>query len=199
MDGLSIYAWAIICQGVGGFLGTTLEKTAGTKKTAFLGSAWMTLGLALCGVCTHDLSLFLIAYGVVTALGCGVAYPVPLAATLKLSPAEDKGWVSGLLFFARGLSVCILCPFQSFFLHQPPEVFLSLIPAPLLPYLSSVASDTASASRLSSLNGKRAAPLPSPGKFLFSQTSSLSFRSCSLSSFFFSLLSLLFSLLILLL
>ncbi|EPT32143.1 transporter, major facilitator family protein [Toxoplasma gondii ME49] len=170
-DGLSIYAWAIICQGVGGFLGTTLEKKAGTKKTAFLGSAWMTLGLALCGVCTHDLSLFLIAYGVVTALGCGVAYPVPLAATLKLSPAEDKGWVSGLLFFARGLSVCILCPFQSFFLHQPPEVFLSLIPAPLLPYLSGVASDTASASRLSSLNGKRAAPLPSPGgeRFLTDQ------------------------------
>ncbi|PFH35420.1 transporter, major facilitator family protein [Besnoitia besnoiti] len=125
-DGLSIYAWAVISQGVGGFIGTLAGRSIGVKRTALLGSAWLSLGLALCSVCAHDLSLFLIAYGVVTALGCGVAYPVPLSAALRLSPAQDKGWVSGLLFFARGLSVCLLCPLQSLFLHQPAEMFLSL-------------------------------------------------------------------------
>ncbi|CBZ50157.1 hypothetical protein NCLIV_006330 [Neospora caninum Liverpool] len=169
-DGLSIYAWAVICQGVGGFIGTTVEKRIGTKRTALLGSAWMTLGLALCGVCSHDLSLFLIAYGVVTALGCGVSYPGPLAAALKLSPPQDKGWVSGLLFFARGLSVCFLCPLQSFFLHQP-EAILSVLPPVLLPYLSAFGSDGGFPLRPHATNGKRSPPPLSTGgeRFLTDQ------------------------------
>lgn len=63
-------------------------------RTCLLGGFWMCLGLALCAVCTHESSLLLISYGVITALGCGLCYSVPLAAALKLSPPQDKGWVS---------------------------------------------------------------------------------------------------------
>ncbi|PHJ15995.1 major facilitator family protein [Cystoisospora suis] len=135
-----------------------VEKKIGTRRTCLFGGFWMCLGLALCAVCTHESSLLLISYGVITALGCGLCYSVPLASALKLSPPQDKGWVSGILFFARGLSICFMCPFQSFYLYASSDSYLSF---PLIDFGGSRSPGASSTSLLGSEDSPVHEDLPS--------------------------------------
>lgn len=58
----------------------------------------------------------MITYGVLLGIGSGLSYPIPLTLALKWHP-HKKGLVSGLIFVARGLSVFVFTPLQTYYVN----------------------------------------------------------------------------------
>ncbi|KAL8452293.1 hypothetical protein Emag_002412 [Eimeria magna] len=134
-DGLILYVSAVLIQGIAGFFGGRLHRALGPSKATLLGGSVMSIGLVMSALTLHNCFLFCLSFGVVTAIGSGLCYPVPLTCALEWQP-DRKGAVSCVIFFGRSLSVCLLCPLHSLFLF--PNLQDSL--------LTYVASDAAAGS-----------------------------------------------------
>lgn len=132
-DGLVLYVSAVLVQGIAGFFGGRLHRALGPSKATLLGGSIMSIGLVMSALSLHSCFLFCLSFGVVTAVGSGLCYPVPLTCALEWQP-DRKGAVSCVIFFGRSLSVCLLCPLHSLFLFGTAQhsllSFLSSIEAP---------------------------------------------------------------------
>ncbi|OEH76787.1 abc1 family protein [Cyclospora cayetanensis] len=116
-DGLVLYVSAVLVQGIAGFFGGRLHRALGPSKATLLGGSIMSIGLVMSALTLHSCFLFCLSFGVVTAIGSGLCYPVPLTCALEWQP-DRKGAVSCVIFLGRSLSVCLLCPLHSLFLFR---------------------------------------------------------------------------------
>lgn len=116
-DGLILYVSAVLVQGIAGFFGGRLHRALGPSKATLLGGSVMSIGLVMSALTLHSCFLFCLSFGVVTAIGSGLCYPVPLTCALEWQP-DRKGAVSCVIFLGRSLSVCVLCPLHSLFLFR---------------------------------------------------------------------------------
>ncbi|KAL8431588.1 hypothetical protein Efla_000634 [Eimeria flavescens] len=116
-EGLILYVSAVLVQGIAGFFGGRLHRALGPSKATLLGGSVMSIGLVMSALSLHSCLLFCLSFGVVTAIGSGLCYPVPLTCALEWQP-DRKGAVSCVIFFGRSLSVCLLCPLHSLFLFR---------------------------------------------------------------------------------
>ncbi|CDJ68610.1 Protein with signal peptide plus 12 transmembrane domain domain protein, possible tranporter, related [Eimeria necatrix] len=116
-DGLVLYVSAVLVQGIAGFFGGRLHRALGPTKATLLGGSVMSIGLVMSALTLHSCFLFCLSFGVVTAIGSGLCYPVPLTCALEWQP-DRKGTVSCVIFLGRSLSVCLLCPIHSLLLFR---------------------------------------------------------------------------------
>eukprot|EP00916_Digyalum_oweni_P002098 GHVL01003913.1.p2 GENE.GHVL01003913.1~~GHVL01003913.1.p2 ORF type:complete len:165 (-),score=6.53 GHVL01003913.1:1100-1594(-) len=77
----------------------------------------MSAGVILSYFTVHSYWMFLLTYGVISGIGSGLCYPVPLACALKWLP-NRPGLVSGMVFVGRGLSVFFLTPMLSWYVNR---------------------------------------------------------------------------------
>lgn len=127
-DGLILYVSAVLVQGIAGFFGGRLHRAVGPSKATLLGGSVMCIGLVMSALTLHSCLLFCLSFGVVTAIGSGLCYPVPLTCALEWQP-DRKGAVSCVIFFGRSLSVCLLCPVHSLFLFRSAQpALLTFVP-----------------------------------------------------------------------
>lgn len=129
-DGLILYVSAVLVQGIAGFFGGRLHRALGPSKATLLGGSVMSIGLVMSALTLHSCFLFCLSFGVVTAIGSGLCYPVPLTCALEWQP-DRKGTVSCVIFLGRSLSVCLLCPMHSLFLFRTAQHSLLASVAPV--------------------------------------------------------------------
>eukprot|EP01084_Bolivina_argentea_P194229 333223_1 len=108
---LSICSWIYAMQafglGVSMIIGGKLSFHFGIRKTAFLGSALMSAGVALSYyTINHSFITTLITYGMMQGFGLGIAYIPPIVCGMKWFP-KKKGTVNGLIVFGFGASAFI--------------------------------------------------------------------------------------------
>lgn len=89
------------------FAGRLLPKQ-GPTKTALIGAALLTVGLAISSF-ADTLPMLYIGYGVLGGAGVGFIYGVPIATCVKWYP-DRKGLISGLVIAGFGLGSIIFAP-----------------------------------------------------------------------------------------
>ncbi|KAF8822685.1 transporter, major facilitator family protein, partial [Cardiosporidium cionae] len=119
-----IYAVQAIMQGIATPLGGKLEAYVGVRLAALASSLTLCLSLIFSYFAT-SYNLLLLTYGVLFGIGNGLLYVLPLSLALKWQP-EHKGVVTGLYFFARGVILSFVSPWQTWYvnpLNKTPTYF----------------------------------------------------------------------------
>ncbi|CRG98774.1 monocarboxylate transporter, putative [Plasmodium relictum] len=116
-DSSWIYVLTLIFQCFFGFFGGILNQNLGPQISVLLGGWLMCLGILLSYFTVFNFYLFLMTYGILCGIGCGIAYPIPLSVAVK-KHYDYKGVISGIIFIGRGLSVFIICPLQNYFINK---------------------------------------------------------------------------------
>ncbi|SCN43119.1 monocarboxylate transporter, putative [Plasmodium ovale] len=116
-DSSWIYVLTLIFQCFFGFFGGILNQNLGPQISVLLGGWLMCLGILLSYFTVFNFYLFLMTYGILCGIGCGIAYPIPLSVAVKRH-YDYKGVISGIIFIGRGLSVFLICPLQNYFINK---------------------------------------------------------------------------------
>ncbi|SBT86525.1 monocarboxylate transporter, putative [Plasmodium malariae] len=116
-DSSWIYVLTLIFQCFFGFFGGILNQNLGPQISVLLGGWLMCLGILLSYFTVFNFYLFLMTYGILCGIGCGIAYPIPLSVAVK-KHYDHKGVISGIIFLGRGLAVFIICPMQNYFINK---------------------------------------------------------------------------------
>uniref|UniRef100_A0A0G4FUM0 Major facilitator superfamily (MFS) profile domain-containing protein n=1 Tax=Chromera velia CCMP2878 TaxID=1169474 RepID=A0A0G4FUM0_9ALVE len=103
-------------QGLFTFLGGSLEMACGTATSALIAGWICSLGVVLSFFTCQSFWGLIITYGVVFGMGAGLTYTIPISVSLKWHP-EHKGLISGIIFVARGLSVFVITPLQTWYVN----------------------------------------------------------------------------------
>eukprot|EP00920_Eleutheroschizon_duboscqi_P043290 GHVT01102839.1.p1 GENE.GHVT01102839.1~~GHVT01102839.1.p1 ORF type:complete len:303 (+),score=59.31 GHVT01102839.1:1258-2166(+) len=75
-----------------------------------------TTGVAACCVAVNHFWSFVIFYGLLPGMGCGVCHAASLAPALRWN-WRHKGKVSGIIFLGRGLAPAFFIPLQKYFVN----------------------------------------------------------------------------------
>ncbi|CDO62331.1 monocarboxylate transporter, putative [Plasmodium reichenowi] len=116
-DSSWIYVLTLLFQCFFGFFGGILNQNLGPQISVLLGGWLMCLGILLSYFTVFNFYLFLMTYGILCGIGCGIAYPIPLSVAVK-KHYDYKGVISGIIFIGRGLSVFIICPLQNYYINK---------------------------------------------------------------------------------
>lgn len=116
-DSSWVYVVTLICQCFFGFFGGMLNNILGPVMSVLLGGWLMCLGILLSYFTVSNFNLFLITYGMICGIGCGIAYTVPLAIALK-KHYNHKGFISGIIYFGRGMSTFLMSPLQNYLVNR---------------------------------------------------------------------------------
>ncbi|SBT31706.1 monocarboxylate transporter, putative [Plasmodium ovale wallikeri] len=116
-DSSWIYVLTLIFQCFFGFFGGILNQNLGPQISVLLGGWLMCLGILLSYFTVFNFYLFLMTYGILCGIGCGIAYPIPLSVAVKRH-YDYKGVISGIIFIGRGLAVFLICPLQNYFINK---------------------------------------------------------------------------------
>ena len=103
-----VFSLVIVFFAIGALPGGMLQDRIGPKKVAIAGGALLGLGLILSSFATHVTFLY-VFYGMVSGLGIGFAYMVPLATCNKWFP-DKRGLISGVGVAGMGLGTIIFTP-----------------------------------------------------------------------------------------
>ncbi|GAW79505.1 transporter [Plasmodium gonderi] len=116
-DSSWIYVLTLIFQCFFGFFGGILNQHLGPQISVLLGGWLMCLGILLSYFTVFNFYLFLMTYGILCGIGCGIAYPIPLSVAVK-KHFDSKGVISGIIFIGRGMAVFLICPLQNYFINK---------------------------------------------------------------------------------
>ena len=103
-----VFSLVIVFFAIGALPGGMLQDRIGPKKVAIAGGSMLGLGLILSSFATNVTWLY-IFYGVLSGLGIGFAYMVPLATCNKWFP-DKRGLISGVGVAGMGLGTIIFTP-----------------------------------------------------------------------------------------
>ncbi|KAK7091591.1 uncharacterized MFS-type transporter YhjX-like [Littorina saxatilis] len=102
IDGIWVQACMLMGQGVTMFLGGLLEHKFGLRVSCLIGSWLMSAGVLLTYfTLKYNYITSVITYGIMFGLGCGIAYPMPVACAMKWFP-NRRGLMGGLIFAGFG-------------------------------------------------------------------------------------------------
>ncbi|GAB64995.1 transporter [Plasmodium cynomolgi strain B] len=116
-DSSWVYVLTLIFQCFFGFFGGMLNQHLGPQISVLLGGWLMCLGILLSYFTVFNFYLFLMTYGILCGIGCGIAYPIPLSVAVKRH-YDYKGVISGIIFVGRGMAVFLICPLQNYFINR---------------------------------------------------------------------------------
>ncbi|MFH5882626.1 L-lactate MFS transporter [Liberiplasma polymorphum] len=103
-----VFSLVIVFFAIGALPGGMLQDKIGPKKVAIAGGALLCLGMIFSSFATNVTWLY-IFYGIVSGLGIGFAYMVPLATCNKWFP-DKRGLISGVGVAGMGLGTIIFTP-----------------------------------------------------------------------------------------
>lgn len=103
-----VFSLVIVFFAIGALPGGMLQDRIGPKKVAIAGGALLGLGLIMSSFATNITWLY-IFYGMVSGLGIGFAYIVPLATCNKWFP-DKRGMISGVGVAGMGLGTIVFTP-----------------------------------------------------------------------------------------
>ncbi len=110
------FSISILMLGIGGMLGSKIEKKFSIKITILTGGILLTTGFILSSFVTaNNPELIWLTYGVIVGLGCGIPYSPCIACAQRWFP-DKKGFVTGLIVAALGSSAIIFAPILEFFI-----------------------------------------------------------------------------------
>ncbi|VWU50795.1 monocarboxylate transporter, putative [Hepatocystis sp. ex Piliocolobus tephrosceles] len=116
-DSSWVYVLTLMFQCFFGFFGGTLNQSLGPQTSVLLGGWLMCLGILLSYFTVFNYYLFLMTYGILCGIGCGLAYPIPLSVAIK-KHFDSKGVISSIFFLGRGLAMFVICPLQNYFINK---------------------------------------------------------------------------------
>jgi MFS transporter, OFA family, oxalate/formate antiporter len=107
---------------IGTYLGGRWQDKAGPRPVALTGGVIYAVGILLASVVSSadQLWLLILGYGVISGLGLGLAYIVPIAMLLKWFP-DKRGLITGLAVGGFGFGAVLTAPIAEVLIGQTPE------------------------------------------------------------------------------
>src|SRR5258705_13069404 len=100
---------AILTLGFASFAGGLWMKRSGPRRIAAIGGLCYGLGLVLAGQVGGHLGLLYLSYGVLSGIGLGFSYIVPVATLIKWFP-DKRGMITGIAVAGFGAGALITAP-----------------------------------------------------------------------------------------
>ncbi len=112
------FSISILMLGIGGMIGSRIEKRFSIKVTIMTGGCLLTLGFILSSFITSENpELIWITYGVIVGLGCGLPYSPCIACVQRWFP-DKKGLVTGIIVASLGSCAIVFAPILEFFISH---------------------------------------------------------------------------------
>lgn len=97
--------------------GGRLQDRLGPRICTSIGGILAGLGLIIAGF-TDSLTMFVLAFGVITGSGIGLGYSATTPASVKWFPPQKRGLISGLVVGGVGLASVYVAPMTQYFINS---------------------------------------------------------------------------------